>query len=353
MRKLFLMPVKIDSYVETVDKQPGPFDDWEESKPETSQTEENGIFTDDLYEDNKHIERTVKNTDRFKQYNFDTSYLMSLKGARVSSEIKTPFVILKHWNKGKRISEFDTVYRTDQKIKYNEYRQGVRLGFIRAADKFKYAHYNLDKTQQVIGIVNDEYPIRKNKGINQRKVGYIKLDQGSDLEDYYVEVTQSHKFIWMILITIALLLVMIKPAMQALPDIESIQNWKFNSETFSLNNSYMIEVQITCKSEVELTEGTIDLGIETSGEDNLQYKTKIYLKDEASGQLLYEGSLITVGQGQGIMELEGIEDLAPGEYDCTAAFEIYRDASAIEKILDSSSEHKKINSVTYNFILKV
>lgn len=86
-----------------------------------------------------------------------------------------------------------------KKIKYSEYKQGIRLGFIRSADSFEYDTCDVYNEKQIAGVVNDRFPIHNKKGFNQKKVGYLKLAEDTSTEDYYVEVTKSRGILWMIL----------------------------------------------------------------------------------------------------------------------------------------------------------
>ena len=219
MKKVFLSKVKVEMHLELVDNvrhkveientndiQIDPFEGWYDEEPSST---ENEMFNDNLYEEDyrgkSKVEIEVKNTDRFDQYIFDSDYMMTLKSARMSKEVKTPFAVIKTLDKKSKAEDIDTIYRMDKKIKYSEYKQGLRIGFVNATENYKDVHINLDKTKKLVGIVNGDIPIRKKKGILRKKLGYIKLSEGTSTEDYYVEVTKQRNILGIILMMLVII----------------------------------------------------------------------------------------------------------------------------------------------------
>lgn len=116
-------------------------------------------FSDSLYDDAEQEIQSIWKAEDIKEYNFDTTGLVTLKAARMSKEAKAPFAIIKNGNKKKKASEFDSIYAMSKKIKYSEYKQGIRLGFIRSADSFEYDTCDVYNEKQIAGVVNDRFPI--------------------------------------------------------------------------------------------------------------------------------------------------------------------------------------------------
>lgn len=358
MKQLFACPVKVKKHVEIVDNvrhkievkdsneiQVEPFEGWYDEAPAADQNEDN-LFIEDFYSEDyrgkSQIEVEVKNTDHFKQYTFDTDYLITLKSARMSKEAATPFVVLKTGDKKSKATELDTIYRTDKKIKYSEYKQGIRFGFIRVSDSFRYAKYNLEKTQQLVGVVNDEIPIRKKKGFNQKRVGYIKLSEGTSTEDYYVEATKSRGILWMILMTLVI------AALVILLCGYDWGGWHFNWDGLTAYKTSITDVQeqnqlsINHEADVELNEdGFINLGLTSDGEDDLQFKVRIYCGAIEEDNLIYESDKLMTGAGLEKIEPHGLGDLKAGNYTCIVLCEVFKDSGSFIGTLES------------HFILKV
>lgn len=356
MKQLFACPVKVEKRVEMVDNvrlrddvkdsneiQVDPFEGWYDEKPPEDQSElfSTEEFYSEGHEGKSQIEVEIKNTDHFKQYAFDTDYLVTLKAARMSKEATTPFVVIKTGDKKSKATELDTIYRTDKKIKYSEYKQGIRLGFIRVSDSFRYARYNMEKTQQLVGVVNDEIPIRRKKGFNQKRVGYIKLTEGTGTEDYYVEATKSRGYLWMIL------MVLVMAALVVLLSGHDWDGWHFNWDGLTAYKTSITEVQeqnqlsINHEADAELVDGLISLGLTSDGEADLQFKVKIYCGAIEESNLIYESDKIMAGAGLEKIEPHGLNDLRAGNYTCAIICEVYKDTGSFIGTLES------------HFILKV
>lgn len=346
MKTVYLRPIKIIKTVETVEEQKpitinaenDPFADWDEGNAASS--EEYSSFSEGYYDnDSNEVQVEHKNTDGLRAYRFDASYSYSLKAARMSKEIKTPFAIQKTSKKGKGIGEFDNLYRTDQKIKYNEYKQGVTIGFVRASNKFKYAQYKPSMNEKLVGIINDEIPIRKEKGFNQKRVGYIKLAEGNSEENYYVEVTKNRGFwrlIQVVIIVAALLIVL---------NSINFENIHFSKDGLEFIKSAVTEMQeekqltISHLSDLRVKDRLVNIGLTSEISEGLEFKVKIYLGDNTdTGLLVCESERLVAGSSLDTIEIsqQVMEQLRQGAHEGILLCEIYDNSDKSVRTVSSS-----------------
>lgn len=280
-------------------------------------------FSDSLYDDAEQEIQSIWKSADIKEYNFDTTGLVTLKVARMSKEAKAPFAIIKNGNKKKKASEFDSIYAMSKKIKYSEYKQGIRLGFIRSADSFEYDTCDVYNEKQIAGVVNDRFPIHKKKGFNQKKVGYLKLAEGTSTEDYYVEVTKSRGILWMILW--ALIIV----ALVLLLNNLNMGGWQFDWDNL---NFYKTEVEkiytvdqlgITHRAEVTLRDGQAGLELVSDTVGGLEYQIRIYDTQDETGEPIYESGILKAGTAMPTIEIS--KAMSTGEHTCRIECDVYRD----------------------------
>lgn len=301
-----------------------------------SENLEDSLYSDDLYGFDEIIQQQVDNDSEhnLKRYTFDISYMYSLKEARRSSERKAPFAIIKAQDKKSKISEFDNIYATDKKIKYKDQRQGIRVGFIRGSDHLKYVKYDLESTDKLSGIANEEIPIRKKKGFNQKKLGYIKLAEKTASEDYYIEVTKSRGILWM------LLTALIAMALVLMIQGHDWSDWHFNWNGLTAYKTTATEhveehlMEINHQAIVDLEGNKLDIDL-TSNEASQKFQIRIYNGTAEDGLQLYESNMLEAGSGLETVEVQGADNLEPGDYNCTIICNVYKESGGYLGSLES------------------
>lgn len=281
---------------------------------------------------------TVSIEDKYglEPYTLSTDYMMSLKEARRSKEIKTPFAIAKRQDRKSRPSEFDSIYRTYKKIKYSDYRQGIRLGFIQSSSVLKNTYINNKNSNKFIGIANQDIPIRKKKGFNQKKLGYIKLQEGTDTQDYYVEITQNRGILWMILTFL------ITATLVVLLHNINWNNWHIDWRNLTAFRSTISEfteqssMSIYHQSKARLDGSTLRLELTSDHVDGQKYKIKIYLGAPSAETLVYEGKQLEAGASIPSIELNNIGHLEPGTYNCVIVCDVYKSTGRYLGALEST-----------------
>ena len=349
MKIVYLKPIKVVETVEKQDKQDkqiddylesDPFAEWEkESKAKNDDNGEYNGFSDDLYDDNTEEQIKHKNTDGLKEYRVDSNNIYTLKSARMSKEIRTPFAVVKTSKKKRGVGEFDNLYRIDQKTKYNEFRQEVTIGYVKASNRFGYAHYKPSMNDKIVGLINGEIPIWKNKGFNQQRVGYIKLNEKSLLEEYYVEVTRSRgywRFIQVALIVAALLIVLSKV---------NFENIHFSKDGLEFIKSTVTEVQeeqqmaISHLSDLEVKDGLVNIDLTSEVSEGLEFKVKIYIGDNIdTGLQICESERLAAGSSIDTVEIsqQVAGALRQGTHEGILVCEIYNAGSKPVRTLTSS-----------------
>lgn len=282
----------------------------------------NSMFADDDYEE---VDSDINGSSQeLQQLSFDYSWQVSKKEALVSIEAKSPFIVGKLDSTKAKIEETDRVYRTIPKIKYTDNRRARRIGYIEVTDKVKTQRVNMNRSKNIVGIVNDSYIITKKKGINQRKIGYIKLNDDNSGIDKYVEVTKSKglegMLVWLVLIDLILILMNAR-----LPE-----NWNFDWKNLTL---YKTEeqteyrdniVRIEHNAEPILKDGQLGLDLTSSGSTETDGKIQFILKivDVASGETIYESEMLEAGAS--LQSVEISKEYEVGEYECNIVCDTYR-----------------------------
>lgn len=327
MKRVILNPIKVDKVVEKVDNSVHTNNAENDDLSLQSQAELE-INYDDLYDNTKDESTHEEKDNHIEKYSINTKCLISLKAARVSKEIGTPFAVAKWNRKEKRISELDNIYTLSKKIKYNEYKQGIRIGFLRSSDSFQYDHCNIHDPNQVVGVVNDIFPIRKRKGLTQRKVGYLKLNESTDTKEFYVEVTKTRNMLWLILY--ALIIAAIVLCLHSF--ISS--GWSLDWDNLSFSKTAISEVDVVNElgimhqGEVILKDGQAAIGLIGNSASGVSYKVEIY--EAATNEALYESSIIAANEGLQVIEVT--KPLSPGRHPCDLICEAYKDGSYLGQI---------------------
>lgn len=361
MKKVFLSSVKIIEHVE-LEENKGRLERLKEGSdivelndilyddvvPE--ELEEDEFLSDIYYENNNRkaeIEVVKRNTDKLPQYDFKSSYMLTLKEASLNKEIKTPFAIIKGKDNNGKVKKgtatiYDSIYKLDKKMQFKEQREAVRVGFIDSADTFKMVHYNLEKTKALAGIAHENYPIRKKKRFNHKSVGQIPLSNSTHLIDYYVEITKSRGILWMIWIAL------IATVLALILSNKTMDGWQFSWDNLTVFKTSISEVQeesqvsMNHKTEVQLVNGSMNIGLvitKAAGSENMQCKIKIYKGVSTESNLIYESGMLPAGGSLG--EMQVLEDLKAGNYECNIVCEVYRSTGSY------------IGSLESQFILKV
>lgn len=329
MKHIVLSPVKVETHIEKIT-------DTSSSQAPQDEGLMDECFDDLLYGDSRVMEQEVKNTDLFDKYTISSEQYMTLKEARVSKEIKTPFSVIKGQTKTSKVTEYDNIYRTDKKIKYKQYRQGFRLGFIRGADNFRYSNINLKKDSELVGMLNEEIPIRKKKGFNQKTVGFMKLSEGTDYKDYFVEVTKSRGILWMIVtaLIVAALLILLHG--------HDWSGWHFNLDGLTAYKTITTELtkeevlmDINHRASVDLEENKLNIDLKSNEVTNRQFKIKIYVGNDTDGVLIYESGMMEAGESLETIEIREEENLEAGNYNCTIICDVYKGSGGYLGSLES------------------
>lgn len=346
MKQVFLSPVRIETHLEkTISGTEMKEIDEVLGHSEASSDTCNDGFNDFDYPVDYEDIQEVKNTDAYDKYTISSEHYMTLKEARISKEIRTSFAIIKYRGKKGKATDYDNIYRTDKKIKYKQYRQRVRLGFIRGARDFRYSniklHYDLSPDKSIVGILNEEIPIRKKKGFNQKTVGFIKLSEAADYEDYYVEVTRSRGILWMILTALIVI------ALALLLSRHDWSSWHFDWNSLTAYKTEVSEVQtenlmeISHRAEVDLEGSSLRLELTSNQTVATEYKVKIYIGEGTSGQQIYESEKLPAGTGLETIEVTGTENLDPGSYTCSIQCEVYKELGGYLGSLESHFTMRK------------
>lgn len=323
MKQVILKQLNMEKYKRReLEEQPDTSD--QEPSQDGGNDQQLGLeFSDSLYDDAEQEIQSIWKSEDIKEYNFDTTGLVTLKAARMSKEAKAPFAIIKNRDKKARATEFDDIYEMNSKIKYSEYKQGMRLGFIRAADDFQYDNCNVSDERKIVGVANDRFPIHKKKGFNQKKVGYIKLAENTDTKEYYVEVTKSRGVLWIVLwaLIIAALVILLSNL--------NMSGWQFNWSNLSF---YKTEVQdiytaeeigITHRAETVLRDGQASLELMSDTVEGLEYQIKIYDINGIEKTQIYESDMLKAGEGITTIKID--QALSNGEHTCQIECDVYRD----------------------------
>ena len=323
MKQVILKQLNMEKYKRReLEEQPDTSD--QEPSQDGGNDQQLGLeFSDSLYDDAEQEIQSIWESKNIPEYNLDTKGLVTLKAARMSKEAKAPFAIIKNRDKKARATEFDDIYEMNSKIKYSEYKQGMRLGFIRAADDFQYDNCNVSDERKIVGVANDRFPIHKKKGFNQKKVGYIKLAENTDTKEYYVEVTKSRGVLWMILW--ALIIV----ALVLLLNNLNMGGWQFDLDNLNFYKTEVEEIYtvdqlgITHRAEAALKDGQVGLELMSDTVEGLEYQIRIYDTQDETGEPIYESGILKAGTAMPTIEIS--KAMSTGEHTCRIECDVYRD----------------------------
>jgi phage antirepressor YoqD-like protein len=264
------------------------------------------------------------NIDGFKKYNINTNQVVDIKTARTSIEEKRPFIVAKRGKKLSRTEDMDTIYRTSPKMEISD-KSVYRLGFIEVSDRAKEVNIKNKKKNQFRGIANDEFMITKKKGFNQKKIGYLKLEESTPSKDLYVEVTTNRGYKWLLALCGVMCLIGLFIYTRDYSDwhlnLDKMRIYK-TKETVEYQES---ELAIRLNATPVLKDGYVNLNLSSDDADGVTYIARLYLSD--SDKLLYESKELQAGEGIGQIEIS--EELEEGKYDCYLKCESYRNGNYI------------------------
>lgn len=225
----------------------------------------NSYAEEDFYKSNKPQE--YKNTDLYIKYEINREMLVTAKEARTTTENKQKFLVskapvtfndLEKQKKQKKqkkhnsiITEQDSIYKMSAKMRksgltnQDQSKPIERIGFIVVANTTsqQLSPQQLQKqTQQnkIIGMLEDNKPILKNKPFNSRKLGYLPVNisdtqplthnraQTYENTQQFVEVVEQRDLKWLVLIIFFFFL------LAALLKTQDPADWKFNLSNLTL-----------------------------------------------------------------------------------------------------------------------
>lgn len=357
IKKIILQPFKVKEHTDQVDNVREklavddqnelpiePFTGWyDENQPVDGQDEEAessvpsettpseatpnfdvGMYDED-YRDHSHTNVQVKNTDSLTdRYNFDSNYMVTLKAAKLSGKVKAPYIVMKTMDKSSEVKEIDTIYKTDAKLKYNEYKQNVILGFILGDDAFRTIQFNPKHMDKYVGTVNEDFPIFKKKPFNSKRVGYIKLSENNPNEDYYLAVVKKRKpfaFVPYIVAALVTLIILTQTNWGMIgeglkKDIEHLKN--IGSTVTEVMTVHDWSVYHESKAVVG-SDGTVVLNIKTSEFLNTHYKVFMYIDDAE----IYASEELESGASLDSINVPILNNLESGEYTCKLVCKLY------------------------------
>lgn len=293
----------------------------EHQEHQEHQNDESDWFSDDEYRDEDTVIQAedVKELEDFGLYDFDIDNLVTIKAARLTKDSHSPFAALSEPKERKRQSEFEYMCKTEKNMPYNEYKQNIRLGFIQAANDFKYAKVKPEKVKDLLGIAHKEFPIHRKKRFYQKKVGYIKLDIRNETANYYVEVVKGGKilkWLWWILIIIALLLSLRSCGMNDWNiDLNGLTPYKTESQTVE----DISQLSIQHRADVENNNGSLNLALSSESIEGIAFQIKVYSADEESP--FYESEMMAAGS-----HLATIPSPVGTSGNCILVCEVYKDS---------------------------
>lgn len=307
--------IKAQAKAGVVVKQP------EQSEQPEQQNNEEAWFSDEEYRDENSViqDEDIRELNDFGLYEFDVDYLIPIKAARLAKDSQSPFAALYEPKARKKYKESEMVYKTEKSMPYNEYKQNIRFGFIRTSDTFKYAKMKPEKVKELLGLAHDEFPIRRKKGFNQKKVGYIKLNIPNDMANYYVEVVKSGRilrWLWWILIILALLLLLRSCG---------LSDWDWNRlnpyriETTDVQDVSQLSIQH--RAEVKNDGDRLNLGLTSESVAGISFVVKVYAGSNDQGDLIYESKRMNAGDTLATIDIQGRVVSA-----CTIVCEVYKDS---------------------------
>ena len=305
MNKLYLSSVKIEETVETVEQNP------------VSESFSTDAFFDDY--DNKNV---ITNIDDFNNYNLGYDSLVTYKEARTAIEEKRPFIVDK-LGQSKDIENTDKIYKTLSKMKIAD-KSVERVGFIQVYKKPKQIKIKERNKKKYRGIANEAFLITKKKSFNQKKIGYLPLQESTCDKDLYVEITTSRGYQWL------LLLVILLGILGFMLSDQNWDNWNFNLDRLTLYKTQeTVEykesaLSIGFNATPVVEDGNVNILLTSEFAEELTYKAMIY---DENNNLIFESNEIQAGDG---LESISLNDNYSGDSTfCTLSCETFRNGNYI------------------------
>ena len=305
MNKLYLSSVKIEETVEAVEENP---------VAETSTTD---AFFNDY--DNQNV---ITNIDEFNNYNLGYDSIVTYKEARTAVEEKRPFIIDKI-GQNKEIENTDKIYKTLSKMKIAN-KMVERVGFIQVYNKPKQIKIKERNKKKYRGIANEAFLITKKKSFNQKKIGYLPLQESTVDKDLYVEITTSRGYQWL------LILIMLLGILGFIFATKDWDGWNFNLDRLTLYKTQeTVEykesaLSIGFNATTVVENGNVNILLTSEFAEGLTYKAMIY---DENNNLLFESDEIQAGDGLNNISLN--DNYSADSNYCTLACETFRNGNYI------------------------
>lgn len=332
MKTLFFREVKVEQHTELKDnivyktdnegnQYIDPFEGWYDD----DRVEDRGMFLGEDYKNSAQrskVEIAVTNIDNFNSYTIDTDYVVEHKVARTSVEEKRPFIVYKSGEKGSKLEEVDTIYRTDIKMPISDKRV-QRVGYVIADEAKKTTRLRKNEKKnkkKYAGVVNERTLIYRKKKFNYKKIGYIKLMECTDNRDLFVEVIANRGYKWLaaifLIICLALLILNNKNFSNMHFDLDNLRLFK-SQENTEIGES-QLEVSLNAKPVVK--NGSCNIYLSSIENKGVTYIAKLFNEDNV---LIWESEEISAGQGVDTIHIQ--EDLQVGSHQCLLKCDTYRD----------------------------
>ena len=346
MKALFLRNVKVEQHEEevdniqykedsegnqTIDPFAGWYDDYESEsvQNEVAQIEADTGFDISDYDEykNEHsskISKIIKNTDGFKPYHFDTSYIISHKKARIMIEEKRPFIVSKAGNKKSVVEEIDTMYHTKPKIvKANKLYK--RLGYVMTDEKATTIKLGKStrKKNKYKGVINDDYLIYKKKPRNAKKIGYLKLEESTPTKDLYVEVLTKRGYKWLIILMIVIILILLLLSKLDYSNLHlDLDRFRvYKTQEIMQYQDNILQVTLNATPTLNSETGEVNLKLSSQPAEDITYTVKIYVN---KNQIIFESNELQAGSGLSTIKLADGVSLGAGEHECIIKCDTYK-----------------------------
>lgn len=233
----------------------------------------------------------ITNIDDFNNYSLNYKSTVTCKEARTSIEEKRPFIVAKRSDKKELVEGIDNIYKSLPKMKIAD-KSVERVGFVQVYKNPKQVKVKNKKKYR--GIANEEFLITKKKAFNQKKIGYLPLNESTYNKDLYVEITTSRGYRWLATLLIILGLLGLFVA------TKDWDGWKFNKERLTLYKTQeTVEykesfLNIGFNATPVLKDNNLDILLTSDFAEGLSYKAMIY---DSNNDLIYESDEIQAGDG--------------------------------------------------------
>lgn len=277
----------------------------------------------------KQEKEIITSIEGFRNYSLSFDNVITHKEARTAIEEKRPFIIAKRGKKASTAEEVDTIYRVLPKMKIMD-KNVQRIGFIEADHKAKHVKFNKRKTYKYRGLANEEFLIKKKKGFNQRKIGYIPLMESTQNKELYVEITTSRGYTWLLLVLIIVGLIGLFAC------TKNMDGWHFNLDKLKLYKTKEIieyqenELQLTLNATPVLNDGYININLSSDYVENVTYIARLY---DENNTLIFESD--TIKAGEGLEKIKLLNEPSTGEHEYNLVCETYKNESYIGEIESS------------------